>query len=158
MNPAVVGLRWLGIHCGPLFTSRKFGFKGAPMKRPSFRTCVLCSITLVLLPFSRPAAANSICGGCEAAIVGVAVGVGAAVGVGIYLIHRSHTSLTGCVRQTDNGLSLTAKDGNNYELVNASSEVRARERLSLRGHKIKGTSGRAFRVDHVARDYGACAP
>ena len=128
------------------------------MKRASFRTCILCSIALVLLPFSRPAAANSICGGCAAAIVGVAVGVGAAVGVGIYLIHRDHTSLTGCVRQTDKGLSLTAKDGNNYELVNPSSEVRAGERLSLRGHKIKGTSGRAFRVDHVGRDYGACAP
>jgi hypothetical protein len=128
------------------------------MKRPSFRTCVLYCLALVLLPFSRSAAANSICGGCEAAIVGVAVGVGAAVGVGIYLIHRGHTSLTGCVRQTDNGLSVTAKDGNNYELVNGSSEVRARERLSLRGHKIKGTSGPAFRVDHIARDYGACAP
>jgi len=149
-----------GYTLGPLFHINKenSAFEGAPMKRPSFRTCVLCSVALILLPFSRPAAANSICGGCEAAIVGVAIGVGAAVGVGIYLIHRDHTSLTGCVRQTDNGLSLTAKDGNNYELVNASSEVRARERLSLRGHKMKGTSGRAFRVDHVARDYGECAP
>jgi hypothetical protein len=128
------------------------------MKRPSSRTCVLCCIALVLLPSSRPAAANSYCAGCGAAIVGVAIGVGAAVGVGIYLIHRGHTSLTGCVRQTENGLSLTAKDGSKYELVNASSEVRASEQLSLRGHKIKGTSGRAFRVDHVARDYGACAP
>ena len=79
----------------------------------------------------------------------MAVGVGVAVGVGIYLVHRSHTSLTGCVQQTDNGLSLTARDGNNYELVNAPSEVKARKRLSLRGHKIKATSGRAFRVDHV---------
>ena len=128
------------------------------MKRASFRICILCSIALVLLPFSRPAAASSICGGCEAAIVGVAVGVGAAVGVGIYFIHRGHTSLTGCVRQTDNGLTLTTKDGNNYELVGVSSEVKARERLWLRGHKVKGTSGRAFRVDYVARDYGACVP
>jgi hypothetical protein len=115
-------------------------------------------MALVLLPLSRPAAANSICGGCEAAIVGVAVGVGTAVGVGIYLIHRGHTSLRGCVRQAGNGLSLTAKDGSSYELVNPSSEVKAGERLSLRGHKIKGTSGRAFQVDHVGRDYGACAP
>jgi hypothetical protein len=86
----------------------------------------------------------------------VAVGVGAAVGVGIYLVHRSHTSLTGCVQQAGNGFSLTTKDGNSYELVNAPSEVKARERFSLRGHKIKATSGRAFRVDHVSRDYGAC--
>ena len=127
------------------------------MKQLSLRICVLCSIAMVLLPFSRSAAAQSYCPGCKAAIVGVAVGVGAAVGVGIYLIHRSHTSLTGCVQQTDNGLSLTARDGNNYELVNAPSEVKARKRLSLRGHKTKATSGRAFRVDHVSRDYGACS-
>jgi hypothetical protein len=43
------------------------------------------------------------------------------------------------------------------ELVNAPSEVKARKRLSLRGHKIKATSERAFRVDHVSRDYGACS-
>jgi len=98
------------------------------MKQLSSRTCVLCSIALVLLSFSRSAAAQSYCPGCKAAIVGVAVGVGAAVGVGIYLIHRSLTSLTGCVQQTANGLSLTAKDGNNYELVNAPGEVKARKR------------------------------
>jgi len=87
-----------------------------------------------------------------------AVGVGAGVGVGIYLIHRSHTSLTGCVQQTDNGLSLTAKDGNTYELVNAPSEVKARTRLSLRGHKIRATSGRAFRVDHLPETAAHAVP
>jgi hypothetical protein len=124
--------------------------------RKVISVAVLSSVALVLLPFSRSAAAQSYCPGCKAAIVGTAVALGAGVGVGIYLIHRSHTSLTGCVQQTDNGLSLTAKDGKNYELVNAPSEVKARKRLLLRGHKIKATSGRAFRVDHVARDYGGC--
>lgn len=128
------------------------------MKLLSFRICVLGSIALVLLPFPRSAEADSYCPGCKAAVVGVAVGLGAAVGVGIYLVHRSHTSLTGCVQQTDKGLTLSAKDGNTYELVNAPSDVKARERLSLRGHKINATSGRAFRVDHVSRDYGACGP
>src|SRR5258708_34050770 len=125
------------------------------MKLLIFRTCVLCSIALALLPSSRSAAA-SYCPGCKAGIIGAAIGVGAAVGVGIYLIHRSHTSLTGCVQQTDNGLSLTAKDGNSYELPNAPAEVKARKRLLLRGHKVKEISGRAFRADHVSRDYAAC--
>jgi hypothetical protein len=120
--------------------------------------CVLCSVALVLLPFSRSAASQSYCPGCKAGIIGAAIGVGAAVGVGIYLIHRGHTSLTGCVQQTDSGFSLTAKDGNNYALVNAPSEVKARKRLLLRGHKITATSGHAFRVDHVSRDYGECGP
>jgi 6-phosphogluconolactonase len=95
------------------------------MKLLSLRICVLCSIALVLLPFSRSAAAQSYCPGCKAVIIGTAVALGTGVGVGVYLIHPSHTSLTGCVQQTDNGLSLTAKDGNNYELVNAPSEVKA---------------------------------
>ena len=56
--------------------------------------------------------------------------------LGIYFIHRSHTSLTGCVRETESGLSATAKDGTNYQLVNAPSQVKAGERFSLRGHKI----------------------
>jgi hypothetical protein len=90
--------------------------------------------------------------------VGVAVGLGVAVGVGIYLIHRSHTSLTGCVQQSESGLSLTAKNGNIYELKNAPSDVKSHERLSLRGHKMKSRSGRTFLVDHVSRDYGACGP
>ena len=126
------------------------------MKLARFRSCVLCSIAVVLFTSSR-SEADSYCPGCEAAVIGVAVGLGAAVGVGIYLVHRSHTSLTGCVQQAGNGLNLITKDGSNYELLNAPSEVKAHERLSLRGHKIKAASGRSFRVDHVSRDYGACS-
>jgi hypothetical protein len=129
------------------------------MKRFSSRSIALCFSTLILLPFSRPAeAANSYCDGCAAAIVGVAVGVGVGIGVGIYFIHRSHTSLSGCVQETDHGFTMIAKDGSIYELLNAPSEVKARERLSLRGHKIKSGSGRTFRVDHISRDFGLCSP
>ena len=123
------------------------------------RACALFLIALFLLPVSPPAAAaNSYCDGCVAAIVAVAVVVGVAAGVGIYLVHRGHTSLAGCVHQADNRLILTAKDGKNYELLNAPSEAKPHERLSLRGHKIKGSSGPAFRVDRVSRDYGTCSP
>jgi hypothetical protein len=129
------------------------------MRLFSFRACVLSSTTLVLLSFSRPAAAaDSYCPGCGAAIVGVGIGVGVGVGLAIYFIYHGHTSLKGCVQQTDNGLSLTSKDGKVYSLVNAPSEVKARERFSLRGHKIKSPSGHSFRVDHATRDYGACSP
>jgi hypothetical protein len=121
------------------------------------RACVLFLITVFLLPVSRPAAAeNSYCKGCVAAIVGVAVIVGVTVGVGIYLIHRRSTSLAGCVEQADNRLILTAKDGKSYELMNIPSDVKGHERLWLRGHKIKASSGSAFRVDRVSRNYGTC--
>jgi hypothetical protein len=38
--------------------------------------------------------------------------VGAGIGLAVYFVHRSHTSLTGCVEQSEHGLRLTAKDGN----------------------------------------------
>jgi hypothetical protein len=141
----------------PVFGAPKFRVnKEGLMKLLSLRTCVLGAIVLVLLPSPR-SAASSYCSGCAAAVVGAAVAVGAGVGVAIYFVHRSHTSITGCVQQTDNGLSLTAKDGSTYALMNAPSDVKARERFSLRGHKSQAGSARTFRVDHVSRDYGACS-
>ena len=115
---------------------------------------LLC-FTLILLSSPR-SEASSYCPGCEAGIVGAAAAVGAGVGLAIYFVHRSHTSLTGCVVESEHGLSLTAKDGRNYELVDSPSDVKVQRRLQLRGHKISASSGRAFRVDHVSRDYGAC--
>jgi hypothetical protein len=122
-------------------------------------TGLLCSVVMIVLITPPPAHASSqICGGCAAAIVGTAVGVTAGVIVGVYFIHRSHTSLTGCVQPTGNGFSLTTQNGDNYELINASSDINPHRRLLLRGHKVKTTSGRGFRVDHLSRDYGVCTP
>jgi hypothetical protein len=128
------------------------------VKLRSFRIGILCSMVLVLPSFSPPAAAQSYCPGCKAGVIGAAIGVGVGIGAGIYFIHRSHTSLSGCVRESGSGLSATAKDGTSYQLVNAPSQVKAGERFSLRGHKITAASGRAFRVDRVSRDNGTCSP
>ena len=116
---------------------------------------LLC-FALVLLT-SSPSRADSYCPGCKAAVIGTAVALGTGIGLAIYFVHRSHTSLTGCVEQTEHGLRLTAKDGKNYALTDAPSEVKAQRRLQLRGHKMNTSSGRAFRVDRVSRDYGACS-
>jgi hypothetical protein len=125
------------------------------MQAISFRTGVLVSVALVLLPSSR-SSAESFCPDCVAAVFGAAVGLGAGIGTGIYLVHRNHTSLTGCVTQTGDGLSLTTENGSNYELMNAPSDVKAHRRVSLRGHKIKVSLRHAFWVDHLSRDHGAC--
>jgi len=125
------------------------------MKQLGFRNCVLLCAALVLLSSPR-SAASSYCPGCGAAIAGAAVGVGGLVGMTIYAVHRSHTSLKGCVQPTGNGFSLIAKDGKSYELMNAPSELRAQRRVSLRGHKASSDSGRSFRVDHLSRDFGEC--
>ena len=125
------------------------------MKLSNVRTLILIAITLALVS-SREAPASSYCSGCAAGIVGAGVALGAGVGTAIYFVHRSHTSLTGCVEQTQRGFNLTAKDGDAYELVNAPNDIKDHQRLSLRGHKLKRASGRAFRVDRVSRDLGSC--
>ena len=123
----------------------------------SSKLSALILLSVVLLSLSpRQSEASSICSGCAAALVGTVVAVGAGVGTAIYFVHRSHTSLTGCVTQAASGLALSTKDGSSYSLLDSPGEIRPGTRLSLRGHKAKTPSGRAFRVGHVAHDYGAC--
>jgi hypothetical protein len=136
-------------------SQRKFRFMRNVGMNVRKRGIHLLCFTLVLLT-SSPSEADSYCPGCKAAVIGTAVALGTGIGLAIYFVHRSHTSLTGCVEQTEHGLSLTAKDGKNYALADAPSEVKAQRRLQLRGHKISTNSGRVFRVDRLSRDYGAC--
>jgi hypothetical protein len=126
------------------------------MKRSRGLICCFLCIGLAVMMSSRSAAAQSYCPGCAAAVIGAGVAVGAGVGFAVYFVHRSHTSLTGCVEQTEHGLTLTAKNGSNYALINAPSEVKADRRLAVRGHKTRTASGHAFRVDHLSQDYGPC--
>lgn len=57
---------------------------------------------------------------------------------------------------SQNTVYLVSKAGKSFELVNVPGEIKAGERLSLRGHKARGNSGSTFRVDHVSHDYGMC--
>ena len=125
------------------------------MSSLNLRPLILCCIALLWLS-PRQSEASSICSGCAAALVGTAVAVGAGVVTTVYFVHRSHTSIAGCVTPAAGGLTLSAKDGSSYSLLNAPSEIRPGTRLSLRGHKTKTASGRGFRVDSISRDYGAC--
>jgi hypothetical protein len=64
--------------------------------------------------------------------------------------------VSGCVLQSADGLTLTAKGGKNYELMSVPPDLKANQRVLLRGHKGTSTSGHIFRVDHISRDYGQC--
>lgn len=114
---------------------------------------LFCVLLLSVSP--RKSEASSYCPGCAAALAGAAVGVGVGIGAAIYFVHRSHTSLTGCVNQTDGGLTLSNRHAT-YELVDAPGEVKNGMRVQLRGHKQASGSRRVFRVDHVAHELGAC--
>jgi len=118
------------------------------------RAMFLCCVLFMSLS-PRRSEASSICSGCAAALVGAVVGVGVGLGTAIYFVHRSHTSLTGCVSQSEKGLTLSTRDAS-YQLLDAPTQVKPGNRFALRGHKSKQSSLRTFRIDHVAHDYGAC--
>ena len=123
-------------------------------------TCFILGVLLVFIP--RPVSAqffppgSSIGPDVKGPIIGASIGIGAAAGVGIYLVHRKHTSLTGCVGESEHSLHLVTKAGKSFELLNAPGEIKLGERLSLRGHKGRTTSGFTFRIDRVSHDYGVC--
>src|SRR6476646_7061485 len=122
---------------------------------PRVASCVLVSVALIFSTSPR-SEASSYCPGCAAAFTGAIAAVGVGVGLTIFYVHRSHTSLTGCVLPTRGGLTLTAKNNKRYELVSPPGQLKPNRRVLLRGHKTKTPSGLAFRVD-VSRTTTAIA-
>jgi hypothetical protein len=112
-------------------------------------------IALWVVLMCRPVSAGDIPSAGE--VYGTLVGAGAAItGVTAYLIHRSRTSLSGCVYKEDADPTLITGAGEKYELLNPPANLKSGERVSLRGHKAKGARGRTFRVDRVSKVHGAC--
>jgi hypothetical protein len=96
-------------------------------------------------------------------VVGIIVGAAAALTVvGFIIYHESHnhSSITGCVAPGADGLTLqNEKDKNIYVLSGDSAAMRAGERVTLKGKKIKGSIEKpSFQVEKLTRDYGTCNP
>ena len=96
-------------------------------------------------------------------VVGIIVGAAAAltvVGFIIYHETHKHSSITGCVAPGADGLTLkNEKDKNVYVLSGDSAALRAGERVTLKGKKIKGSIEKpSFQVEKLTRDYGTCNP
>jgi hypothetical protein len=144
-----------GLWLAPLF-SDGLRREEATVKLLRFGSSVLLCAAMVLMSSSRSEASPSYCDGCTAAIAGTGAALAGVIGVSIYFVHRSLTSVRGCVQRSANGYSLTASDGKTFQLVNATSQLNDHHQLQLRGHKDKSASGRIFRVDRVAHDYGDC--
>lgn len=89
-------------------------------------------------------------------VVGAAVGVAAVTTLVLYLtLHKTY--VTGCMQSADGGSSLTDQDGRTYVLVDATSGLKAGERVKLQGKKKKDKQGKfTFRVAKVKKDYGPC--
>jgi len=86
--------------------------------------------------------------------IGAAVGGAAGAGLLVYVLHRRHSQVVGCV--AGDGKSLTADKGKKtYQLTGES--VTPGERLSLVGKKTKGDSGiDELQVVSVKKSLGQC--
>src|SRR5882762_5547877 len=89
----------------------------------------------------------------------IGIGVGAAAGVGVlFLALHHHGAVTGCVRQTDDGLRLVDdKKNKSYTLEAGSVDVKPGDRVELKGKKSSGNSGaEMFEPTKVVKSLGSC--
>ena len=94
-------------------------------------------------------------------VVAIIVGVAVVITVGGFLIYHEthkHPSITGCVATGADGLTLkNEKDKKVYALPGDFAALGVGERDTLKGKKVKDSSGRApFQVEKLTKDYGKC--
>jgi hypothetical protein len=90
----------------------------------------------------------------------IGIGLGAAAGVGVlFLALHNHGAVTGCVRQTDDGLRLVdEKKNKSYALEPGNVDLKAGDRVELKGKKSSGTAGaEMFEPTKVVKSLGSCA-
>jgi hypothetical protein len=118
---------------------------------------LVCVSLLAAAPM--PAKADKIVSNGE--IVGGIVGIAAAgvvIGVGAYYLLRK-ASITGCAVSDQNGLELrNESDRQSYMLTGATADIKAGDRVHLKGKKKKkdSSSEPKFLVERVAKNYGSC--
>jgi hypothetical protein len=97
-------------------------------------------------------------------VIGVIVGVIAGVViVTILVIHYSSKkrTITGCVISAQDGMTVTDEnDKRVYTLSGDASGLKAGERMTLQGHKIKpsGSNPLTWETTKIAKDLGVCQP
>jgi hypothetical protein len=93
---------------------------------------------------------------------GKAIGIGvgaAAAGAGVlFLAMHHHGAVTGCVRQTDDGLRLVdEKKNKSYALESGSVDLKPGDRVELKGKKSSGNGGaQMFEPTKVVKSLGSC--
>jgi hypothetical protein len=90
--------------------------------------------------------------------IGIGVGAAAGAGAALFLIMHHHGAVTGCVRQTDDGLRLVdEKKNKSYALEPGSVDVKPGDRVELKGKKSTANSGSAmFEPTKLVKSLGSC--
>ena len=128
-----------------------------------------CGVLIVALSAALSSGAEAQTGGgkivSNGTIAGVIVGVVAAVVIVTYVVIHESTkkrSITGCVIPAGNGMSVTdEKDKRSYALSGNTTDVKAGDRVTLQGKRIKPKdAGKAvaWETKTISKDFGACQP
>jgi hypothetical protein len=120
-------------------------------------------IFFLSLALATPARAKSLQTTGEEAVAAVAAVVAVfVVIVTVVAIHYSKKrTITGCVRPGQNGMIVSdEKDKLVYTLSGDTAGVRADERMTLQGKKIKPNAGNplGWEITKIRTDYGVCQP
>jgi F0F1-type ATP synthase alpha subunit len=134
---------------------------------------VWCGVLIVALSVALSSSAEAQTGGkkivSNGTIAGVLIGAAAVVGIVAYVVIHESTkkrSITGCVIPAGGGMSLTdEKDKRSYALSGNTADVKAGDRVTLQGKRIKAKDGGkaigkvvAWETKTISKDFGACQP
>jgi hypothetical protein len=91
--------------------------------------------------------------------IGIGVGAAAAGAGTLFLVMHNRGVVTGCVRQTDDGLRLVdEKKNKSYALEAGSVSVKPGDRVELKGKKSSGDGGaQMFEPTKVVKNLGSCS-
>jgi hypothetical protein len=127
------------------------------------RASIALALCLLLAMPALPQSGGGQIGPSNGEIVGIIAGVAAGltvVGVLVYHQTHKHASITGCVASGVEGLTLqNEKDKKAYALSGDSAALKAGERVTVKGKKVKDSSGKtSFQVEKLIKDFGGCTP
>jgi hypothetical protein len=128
-----------------------------------------CGVLIVALCVALSPSAKAQTGGgkivSNGTIAGVIIGVVAVVVIVAYVVVHESTkkrSITGCVIPAGNGMRVTdEKDKRSYALSGNTADVKAGDRVTLQGKRIKPKdAGKpvAWETKTISKDFGACQP
>ena len=92
--------------------------------------------------------------------IGIGVGAAAAGAGALFLVLHHHGAVTGCVRQSEDGLRLVdEKKNKSYALETGSVDVKPGDMVQLQGKKSSGNGGmQMFEPTKVIKNLGSCGP
>lgn len=127
------------------------------------RTSSVLALCLLLALPAFPQTGLGNIGPSKGEVIAIIAGVAAALTVVGFLVYHEthkHPSITGCIASDADGLTLkNEKDEKVYALSGDSAAVKPGERVTLKGKKIKDSSGKpSFLVEKLIKDFGACNP